>query len=84
MRALRADGVLKYREDRFMWGKNTWTIVTVRVPVGSSDRWLQSYLGERVPAFKGAQAWELNKRANAAHPWGIGKNLDQRYVGHVR
>ncbi|MBO3184060.1 Cys-Gln thioester bond-forming surface protein [Dermatophilus congolensis] len=34
--ALDNDGVLKYREDKFMWGRSAWQIVTVTVPANAS------------------------------------------------
>ena len=30
------DGVLRYREDRALWGANNWQFVTVRVPADAS------------------------------------------------
>ena len=41
------DGVLRYREDRALWGANNWQFVTVRVPADASKARLKGAVTAR-------------------------------------
>lgn len=77
--ALDDDGLLKYREDRFMWGRSRWQTVTVQVPAklhaGSARRG-----GER-EEHAGADHVDGSDR-DAAVPRDGAHRLEARRGGH--
>lgn len=78
--ALALDGVLKYREDRALWGANTWRIVTLKVPTTATAPEIVA-TAKRVTKLPNAYVWELGKGATAKEPWGTRKNVPQVFLG---
>lgn len=83
--ALDDDGLLKYREDRFMWGRSRWQTVTVQVPANYTQAQLvaavnaKSTLGRITSTVRIGTlpsrgtvltAWKLGAGATPAKPWG--------------
>lgn len=80
VRQLDDDGVLKYREDKPLWGANTWKIVTVTVPKGASKAMITEAARKATKLSK-AHVWALGKGATVKAPWGPKRNVNQTFVG---
>ena len=80
VRQLDDDGVLKYREDKPLWGANTWKIVTVTVPKGASKVTITE-AARKASKLSKAHVWALGKGATAKAPWGTKHNVNQTFVG---
>lgn len=90
------DGLLKYREDRPLWGHSTYEFIKLRIPRETSTdtviQELNSATSDRVgdvPESPPSQfrvgnsyvmAWELGEGATIEHPWGADKTVDQRLL----
>ena len=46
------DGVLRYREDRALWGANNWQFVTVRVPADASKAQVMAVINAKGTAAR--------------------------------
>ena len=80
VRQLDDDGVLKYREDKPLWGANTWKIVTVTVPKGASKATITE-AARKATKLSQAHVWALGTGATAKAPWGPKHNVSQTFVG---
>ena len=72
------DGVLRYREDRPMWGKATWQFVTVRVPADATKAQVIKAVNDKTSARVGdvqTTARLTSARAGRAYviAWELGR-----------
>ncbi|WP_210424471.1 hypothetical protein [Gephyromycinifex aptenodytis] len=90
------DRLLRYREDRGLWGANRWEFVTVRVPAKASTAQLMKAINAATtvgdirtsatlrtarPGGSYVVAWELGRGASTKAAWGPRKNISQRFIG---
>ncbi len=72
------DGLLKYREDRPMWGANRWQFVTVRVPANATHQQVMKAINAKTSrAIGDVNTSRRIARAHAGRPyivaWELGK-----------
>lgn len=93
------DGLLKYREDRGLWGASSWQFVTVQVPPDASHAQVMAAINAKTGAVGDVNtnrriararvgtsytvAWELGAGATPAKAWGAKNTVDQKFFARA-
>lgn len=72
------DGVLRYREDRALWGANNWQFVTVRVPADASKAQVMAVINAKTSSrvgdvHTGSRLRSITRGRSVTIAWELGK-----------
>lgn len=78
MARLDDDGVLRYREDRALWGANNWQFVTVRVPADASKAQVMAVINAKTSSrvgdvHTGSRLRSITRGRSVTIAWELGK-----------